>query len=277
MQGLVEDFYLDRTLEDSSISKNEKYLAKEIKSTSLEKAIRFYKELIDSFPKSKLVYRALNNKGFAELELKNKSAAKITFQKIIDSEAMDIESGGVGNGIMGEPYANYKNRAAKTLAKLYIEDSNYKAAIKSLDKTNEYPYRHFCGNEQEADELLMTELYATSYLGLKDTVQALKLLLPNILDNALADNSNIVRLTFKILLGKYSKQELRELFEDSFKLYTTKKIKRNDNSELEECYITFLGTDIQVNSFYFDFAKSTKKQQTIEKICKSSLFYRSLK
>jgi len=276
LQQLVsEDLELDDIINAKDSIKLRQELATDIKETILDKSLEFYQELIDSFPKSKLLFRALNNKGFIELALDDKDEAKITFQKIIDSKADDKEKGGIGSGLMAEPYANYKNRAAKILADISIKEKKYSDAIKYLDLTQKYPYRHFCGNEYAADEIYMSELYAKSYLGLNDRVKALKILLPNILENGLADNSDIVDLAYQTLLKDHQKNELKLKYEQAFKNYQTEKVK-SKNDEYEIYYINFLDTKIELNSWQLDFLKSEEKRKKIDEIYKNSKFYKLL-
>jgi tetratricopeptide (TPR) repeat protein len=132
-QMVNEGLDLEETIEDS-IELRAEY-ATEIKESILEKALGFYNELIDSFPKSKLRFRALNNKGFIELSLEDTAEAKKTFLAILNSIANDKEKGGVGSGLMGEPYANYKNRAARILASIGIQANNWNEALRYLDLT----------------------------------------------------------------------------------------------------------------------------------------------
>lgn len=276
-QLIDEDLDLDETInsKDTTNAKTKEF-AVDVKETILEKALEYYQELIDSFPKSNLLFRALNNKGFVELALDDTEEATKTFLRILDSKADDKEKGGVGSGLMGEPYANYKNRATKVLAKIYIEGKDYKKAIKYLDLTKEFPYRHFCGNEYAAAEIYMCELYAKCYLGLNDTDKALKILLPNLLENGLADNSDIVILTTETLLKRYSKTELRTLFENAFKSYKTEKVKPKDSDEYERYYVTFLDTDIEINSLRLEFIKPEEKLKEIANIYQASKFYKLL-
>lgn len=276
-QLIDEELDLDKTInsKDSTKAKTKEF-AIDIKETILQKALEYYQELIDSFPKSNLVFRALNNKGFVELALGDTEEATKTFQKILDSKADNKEKGGIGSGIMAEPYANYKNRAAKVLAKICIEGNDYKKAIKYLDLTKQYPYRHFCGNEYSADEIYMSELYAKCYFGLNDTDKALKILLPHLLENGLADNSDLVILTTETLLKQYTKAELLSIYEKAFKSYKTEKIKPKDSDEYERYYITFLETDIELNSRRLEFLKPEEKQKEIENIYKTSQFYKLL-
>lgn len=276
-QLIEEELDLDETIDskDSTNAKTKEF-AIDIKETILGKALEYYQELIDSFPKSSLVFRALNNKGFIELALNDTEEVTKTFQQILDSKADDKEKGGIGSGIMAEPYANYKNRAAKVLANIYIEGNDFKKAIKYLDLTKKFPYRHFCGNEYAADEIYMSELYAKCYLGLNDTDKALKILLPHLFDNGLADNSNLVILTTETLLKQYSKTELISIYENAFKSFKTEKIKQKDSDEYERYYITFLETDIDLNTWRLEYIKPEEKQKEIENIYKTSQFYKLL-
>lgn len=275
MQQLVhEDLGLDDVIKADSI-KAVQELATEIKETILYKAIDYYQELIDSFPESKLLFRALNNKGFIELALKDTGDGKLTFLKILNSKADDQEPGGIGSGIMAEPYANYKNRAIKVLADISIQEGNFMEAIKYLDLTNKYPYRHFCGNEYAADDIYMTELYAKSYLGLKNKQKALEVLLPAILENGLADNSDLVKLAYKTLMEEYSKDELQTKYEEAFKNNKVEKVK----TKKEECnryYITFLNIKIVLNSWKLAYLEPGNEQTVINEIYKNSPLYKLL-
>jgi len=276
-QLIDEDLNLNKVINTKDTTEVKiKEFAVDIKETILEKALEYYQELIDSFPQSNLLFRALNNKGFIELALEDTEEAIKTFQIILDSKAEDNEKGGIGSGLMGEPYANYKNRAAKMLAEIYIKAYDYKKAVKYLGLTRQFPYRHFCGNEYAADEIYMSELYAKCYLGLNETDKALKILLPNLLENGLADNSDLVILTTETLLKRYPKAELRTLYENAFKSYKTEKIKPKDSDEYEKYFITFLDTDIEINSWRLEFVKQEEKQKEIEDIYKKSQFYKQL-
>lgn len=276
LQQLVdEDLDLENIINSKDSSRISKELATDIKETILDKALENYNELIDSFPKSKLLFRALNNKGFIELALDDRNEAKKTFLKIIESKADDKEKGGIGSGIMAEPYANFKNRASKILADIHIKDSNYAEAIKYLDLTKKYPYRHFCGNEYASDKIYMSTLYAKCYIGLNNKNEALKILLPNLLENGLANNSNLVELTHKILREQFSKDDLKTKYEQAFKNYQIEKIKNKDN-EYENYFITFLDTKIKLSSWRLEYMKPEEKQKEIDRMYTQSKFYKLL-
>lgn len=276
LQQLIdEELDLNRTINSKDNIKTKTEYAMEIKETILEKALECYQELIDSFPNSKLLYRTLNNKGFIELELDDIDEAKKTFLSILDGKADDKEKGGIGSGIMAEPYSNYKNRASKALANIYIKEKNYKDAVKYLDLTIKYPYRHFGGNEYAADDIYMSELYAKCYIGLNNYEKAYEILLPNILENGLADNSDLVDIAYDALLKKYTREDLKSKYEQAFKNYKVEKVK-SEKEEYEKYFIFFLDTKIELSSWRLEFIKTEEKDKEIESIYKKSRFYKLL-
>lgn len=274
-QIIDEELDLNWTIfSEDSINAKTKY-AIEIKETILEKALEFYQELIDSFPKSKLLYRTLNNKGFIELSLEEFNEAKKTFTLILDSQADDEEEGGIGSGIMAEPYAGYKNRASKAMASICVKEKNYKDAVKYLDLTKKYPYRHFCGNEYAADDIYMSKMYGKCYIGLNEYEKAYKILLPNLLENGLADNSDLVDIAYDALLKKYTKEDLKSKYEKAFKNYKVEKVKI-EKEEYEKYFISFLDTKIELSSWRLEFISTEEIDKEIDSIYKKSRFYKLL-
>lgn len=255
---VYDDLDLDVDIETEDTTDGVSKYAKTVKETILEKALVVYNQLIDSFPKSKLVYRALNNKGFIEVELNDLDEAKQTYLSILNSPADDKERGGIGSGIMGEPYANYKNRAAKQLAEIAIRQKNYQEAIGYLEQTKKHQYQHFCGNEYAADEIYTVTTYAKCYNGLQQTEKAYEMLLPYILENGLADNSELVDFTISILLEKYKKEELKAKFEQAFQNAVIEKGKGGEGTD--RYYIDFLNTKIQLDSWMIADANQAGKK-----------------
>lgn len=256
-----------------------KCISTNIKRTILTKSLDNYQELVDKYPKSKYLYRALNNKGFIELELGDRKNSKNSFLRILNSLANDKENGGTGSGIMGEPFANYKNRAAKTLAKIAILDSDYIGALKYLELTNKYKYKHFCGNEIAEDKLNIIALYGKCYSGLKEYQKADSVLMPYINGNGLAQNEELVETLFQLLLKKYTKSELKIKFDFALEHYYSEMKKYNeDNSEIKLFYIDFLDHKIQLLTWRLMFAEEDKlKEDKIKSIIKEvytkSYFY----
>ena len=271
---VYDDLNLDFHIKEADSTDEKAVYAKEIKETILEKALVVYNQLIDSFPKSKLVYRALNNKGFIEVELDDLGEAKKTYLSILNSPANDKERGGVGSGIMGEPYANYKNRAAKQLAEIAIKQENYQEALGFLEQTKTHKYQHFCGNEYAADEIYTVTAYAKCYNGLQQTEKAYETLLPYIIENGLADNSDLVDFAIKMLLERYKKDELKQKFEEAFKNAIVEKGKGGDGTD--RYYIDFLNTKIQIDSWMIASGDASERNKELNATMIESGFYKRL-
>jgi hypothetical protein len=278
----LQELLLDRLLESeinqdtvdiTAEDKIRRDYAIELKEEVLDKVINNYNELILKFPKSDLVFRTLNNKAFAELENGYKSKAKDTFLKIVNSNANDKEKGGIGSGIMGEPYANYKNRALKNLAQIEVGNKNYSEALTFLEETKKFPYQHFCGNEFAQDKLYIAEIYAQCYLGLNQPEKAFDILLPNIFENGLADNSKVVNLTYNSLSKTYSKIDLKNKLEESFKNLIIKKEKRA-KYEYTSYNINFLSRNIELPNWQFEEITNEQRIKDISiSILNKSEFY----
>lgn len=264
------------TIDIDNEEKIKQKFAIEIKENVLHKVIENYTELITKYPKSKLIFRTLNNKGFAELELKYYAEAEKTFLKILNSAANDKEKGGIGSGLMGEPYANYKNRACKILADLEMKNKKYQEAINYLDFTKNYPYHHFCGNEFASEEIYMAEMYSKCYLGLNQYEKALDILLPNIIENGLASNTELVNITFNALLKNYKKEDLKTQFENSFKNVVAVKETRNKN-EYTYYYINYINRKIELSSWKLnEMMNEQERGKVIAEIQTNSEFYKLL-
>lgn len=272
IQELIDDD-LRYKLDIDSTDINKKEFATEIKEEILNKAIEIYEQLINEHPKSKLVFRALNNKGIAEYQLEDYDTAKTTFLKVLNSNANDKEKGGAGSGIMGEPYANYKNRACEILAEIELKDKNYKEAIHYLDLTKKYPYQHFCGNAHAEEEINIAEMYSKCYLGLNQYEKAYDTLLPHIIENGLASNSDLVNTTVDALLKNYKREELKVLFQNSFKNVIVEKEKKYKD-EYTIFYIRFLNRKIELNSWQLhEMLTVEEKDKVLNEILAKSEFY----
>lgn len=264
-------------LDLENVSKNDSLriradYASEIRNHLLEKSLLYYQNLLDRFPHSTLKYRALSNKAWAELALGNTDEAKEVFLAVISGQANDKERGGKGTGLGAEPYTNYKNNAAKGIATIFLQENDYSSALTYLDLTKKFPYQHFCGNEYAADDIYMSELYAKCYLGLKNYPKAYVALLPNILENNLADNSKLVELAYSALLKNYSRDELKRQFEQvpaSLETISTK----SGKEEYERYFLTFLGVRFQVEPWDFAIIPTQDRARKIAEMCRNSKFY----
>ena len=255
--------YLDTTKLEEKITYE---MLQEHKELILEKALAYFEELIQEFPTSDLRYRAMNNAALVSYELGHNKKAIEYYQNILKSEAKDQEKGGVGQGIMANPYALYKNRACKNLGEIYIQEAKYQEAIKYLDLTAKYPYQHFCGNGHAENEIYMASLYTKSYRGLGEIKKALNYSLPFIFNNDLASNKDIVELSVEILKENFSMEEIGAAFEKACESYYAEE-RKNKNKESKEYFITFLERKIPLpfyELYYIDDIDLTIKEQ-IEK------------
>lgn len=281
IQDLInEELWSTINPNDTTVLTNEEKIKRnfaiEINKNALNKVIKNYEQLIKEYPKSNLLFRALNNKGFAELELNDNKKAKETFLEILKSKANDKEKGGIGSGIMGEPYANYKNRACKMLAELEIKNGNYQEALNYLNETKNFPYQHFCGNEYAADDIYMADSYSKCYLGLNQYEKAYDQLIPNIIENGLASNFVLVNTAINALLKNYKKEDLKIQFENSFKNVTVEKITAN-KSEYTAYNINFLNRKIKLDIWQlYEGMNEAEKQKEYNRILSESEFYKLL-
>lgn len=234
------------------------------KEEILERSLEYYEELIDNYPKSELLYRAINNAALISEKLDYYDEAIGYYETILRSKADDSEKGGVGSGLMGEPYALYKNRACKSLASIYIKQKDYKKALKYIKLTKKYPYQHFCGNEYAADDIYISNLYTICYAELNDIKTALKYALPHLFYNGLASNDSILKTIIETLKKNYSKEELLKELNNSLASIKIKSRKGNEYG-----YLLFLGVEVEIPDglHYFD---NTNGQLDEDKLSKLS-------
>lgn len=251
-----EELDLDKAIKSKDSIKS-KY-ASEIKEAILKKALASFTELIDSFPNSKLLVRTLDFKGTIEYELNYINEAKKTFQSILNSKIGGLVNTGFKSEVIEDPYSYLKNEATERLANIFIDEKNYTEALKYLDLTKIYPYEDFCGNAVAADKLYIAESYAKCYLELNELPKAYEILLPNILDNSLVDNSHLIETTYNALLLTYKKEDLKNQFKQAFLNYQAEKVTSN-NEEYERYFITFLKTRIEFMEFRTDDSERKNK------------------
>lgn len=237
-QMIDEDLDLNDIIKEDS-NKVRKDLAIDMRDGILDKSISIYEDLIEQFPQSKLIFRAKNNMAFALLQMEDDQEAASIFREILISKANDKEPGGIGSGIMGEPYANYKHRAAMTLAEIYIKNSKFDSAIYFIQMADKYPYQHFCGNEYAADEIHAKTLLGKCYVGLNQPDTAIKVMLPELLPNGLASNHYLVPVAVQALEMKYGKENLRMHIDEAFKNFTTE-----DNGD--KYFVTIYGNKLEL-------------------------------
>jgi tetratricopeptide (TPR) repeat protein len=163
-----------------------------------------------------LIAKSFYNMGDIYAVKKNYAKAKEIFSAILDADYDEMDKGGLGEGIMGEPYALYKNNSAKRLAEIALIEKNYSAALNYTDLFYRvYPYHHFCGNEYKSDEIYVAYTYARCYQGLQQTDRAISSLLPECMYSGLASNGYVVEMACDLIREKYSKEQIRQELEQA--------------------------------------------------------------
>lgn len=193
------DLYDDEELEE------EKRLREKYLFLSREK----FSEIVKNHMNSHLYPKSLYNVAVIEEELGNIGDAKYLYKKILESDFDEMESGGVGGGIMGDPYALFKHNSAKRLAELSLETKDYKKALKYISLTEKYPYAHTSGNRIASNQIIVAKIYAKSYIGLNEIDRALYKTMPLVIESGLANNRQLVDLSIELLQTKYSVNQLK--------------------------------------------------------------------
>jgi len=262
---------LDYYLNDNQVDIAVRTLSEHTKNAMLNKSVDLYYELVEGYPNSPWFFYALNNIGYAELAMQQYDKAKEVFQRIIAGDTNNKKKKRAN--LDG---TSFKNRAAKELVKIGIEEGNFQEALTYLDLSAQFPYQHFCGNAFAEEDIYVSLLYAKCYMGLNQPDKAIEVLLPNLLENGFADNSAAVHMVFDILCASYEVDVLRELYKESFKNAKVKTMGVK-GSEYEVDYISFLAVDIDLpSSFSLYSSDGDDREQEINQIYIDSLFYKLL-
>ena len=242
----------------------------------LDSALEYFEEIIKEYPKSNLYHKSLYNSAKISSLLEYENDEIKYLEMILKSDANDKEKSG-RSGLMANPYANFKNEASNRLAVIYIQKKDFKTALKYKKINEKYPLKHFCGNAYAEDEIRTAQLYGEIYIGLGDTKKGLSYLLPQVFNNSLGSNSDIVDFTIKFLKTKYEKEKLVDELNNSIKNYYSRTEKRNDD-EWTDYYIKFLDEEIIVPHWELSFETDQKKiESLLKKVILNSEFYKKLK
>ena len=237
---LIEN--LDTITEKGKIKK-EVYL--EQKDYLLKRALRNYEQLISEYPTSTLYYKALNNRGIIEFEFKMYERAKKSFLEILESKVNDKEEVRVGYGLMAEPYANYRNRAAEMLYEIEFIQKNYEEAKIYLEKSTKHEYHHWCGNAHEEKSFWLAYQRSKIESKLENFEEATKLMIPHLFSRRIMKDQELAKFCLDLLLQVKTKKELIDEFEVGINNYYSRK--RRPDSDYLNYFIMFLGEEIEVD------------------------------
>jgi hypothetical protein len=158
------------------------------------------------------IYRSYYFIGLIYLDTKNTAAAKEVY---IDMLATDFENPNsihaTSYDLWNNPFSQFKHNSCKILAKLAIDDKDYKLALDYIKMADqEYPFEHFCENAHASNEIYLKRMYAKCYNGLGDRNKAIKTLLPYCLANGYASTSELAAELAVLLKEKYSKENIKK-------------------------------------------------------------------
>lgn len=228
-------------------------------------AISDFRFIIDNFKKSDSYPFALYNyaKCLQNLD-KEKEAVKIYKNIIKLSFEPDLLKG--TESIMENPYANFSYYSCISLAELYKEKKNYKKALEYYllaDTANLYVT--FCGNEAfevKADNLNnISECYYKS----GDYKKVIKYLTPFLFDKYYNDETKSGIYFIKSLEEIFSYDEIKNIFEKSFKSL----ILRN-----EKYHIYLFKTELTLINPFSIFEYEFKTKEDAEKFLMQNFLFK---
>lgn len=202
--------------------------------------------------------------------MKNYDSAKESYLKLLKYIKNNIGKtdphSGLTFGSQNEGFIYYTYR---TLANIEMAQKNYNQAIHYLNETQNQHYRQSCGNAIMSEIIGTASLYSDCYSNLKDDEKVSDILIPVI--NILRNSTELTRL-YETLLKKYKKEELKKLFERSFKnLYSKEGIINEYQNTIY--YVKFLDRDIILYDLGFKNLSKNETQKRLNKTLKESLFY----
>ncbi len=232
-----------------------------------DEALAAYQYIIDHHPKNDLYPRAFYNIGCIYIVKKDFEKSIDIFKRIVLSDFNEQEE--LGNGIMADPYTNYKHRSCNFLSHIYFEKEMYDSSLYYFSLADTvFPYLHFCGNEQAANKVFTALRYSEIYQQLKQPDEAIRKLLPAIF-TSLADNSEVLIELNKLLSGR---KDLIEKLNMALKEMYSKKIEIRGYI-YDVHYFKFLNAEIEVPGYFKEKGVDFRIEDAIKNI-KQTKFYK---
>lgn len=201
--------------------------------SAYNKAIATYKRVAKkSAPNSDSYRRALLQIAEIYTEKKNYAAARKQYDHLISLATDD------------------QQMIARKLVNMELSFRNYTNALTVLNNDGNYvPARSFCGNFYAEKTKELAELYFHTYLGLKDSVAAIRAILPEMFYNGLVQNDELVDYVLPVFIGKYGRTFLiNELDKGAMNIVKTEKSKGPP-----EYQTTMFGVVVPIPEFYQSF------------------------
>lgn len=269
----IEDSLLNKIIsENDTISIDSKSIS-HIQSEILLK----YDQFIATYPNSEYLFTAFLGKASNEQGLNQRDNAKKSYLfclKLTEDQKNGKEH---DNQFLSSSKNSYLNQIYKNLADIELENNNFTEAVKFLDKANEHPFQSFCGNAIAMREIFMAEKYSKCYIGLKENEKALDILIPLLIENGLADNSEIIKQAYDLLLKNNTKEDLKIKFEKAFKNLISEK-KMSGTNKYIAYSIKFLDRNVTLPYWkLYDTTTKKDRAEIVKNILKDSKFYAFLK
>ncbi|WP_430907683.1 hypothetical protein [Maribacter sp. 2-571] len=214
----------------------------EVKENMLLFAADQFDALLNQYPNSEFYHKSLYNLILIHRMMADERGERYYLDLMLKSNANDREASGK-TGLMASPYANFKNEASNRLVDIFIGKGNFEKALEYKQLNEKYSYEHFCGNAYAAADLRSVTQYAKIYYGLGETKKAERLLLSNLFNNTLSDNSEVVRLALELLKKEYDMAFLKTSFHTAMNNGYTK---RTTDGRHDDYYIKYLNIEIHV-------------------------------
>jgi tetratricopeptide (TPR) repeat protein len=172
-------------------------------------ALEIYNDIVFNYEKSEVFPLALYNKA-KTLETINDLDLAITIYKKFLVGAYDDEMI-IDANFMSNPYANFSNNSAMSIAKISYDKGNYQRALDYYNLADTvYSYKTSCGNDAMDNYYELILLKAQCLEKLERDDDAVKLCVKYIFKGFLASTDEIVQYLIRLIDKKYSKEEFVE-------------------------------------------------------------------
>lgn len=205
-----------------------------------------------------IIYRSYYFIGLIYMDTKNTSAAKEVYKEMLATDFENPNSAYASyDELWNNPFSQFKHNSCKILAKLALDDSDYKLALTYTKMADtEYPFEHFCGNAHASNDIYLAIMYAKCYEGLGDKEKAIETLLPHCINNGLASNSELVDQLCLLLKEKYTNEKIKQQIESAKAGLYVKEI-RYRGDVYQYYYVNIFNTEVEVvgSSYQIDYRK----------------------
>lgn len=241
----------------------------------LDSALSRFEYIVQNFSDDDIFGRSLYNVGAISMEMDKLEQAKKVFESILKGNLNETED--LGGSIMGDPFTNYKHRAAENLSDIYFIQKDFLNSLKYLVLADTvYKYIGYDANAYEEKEILFAIKYADIYDNAGLRQKAITVMLKCVFYGFAAGEIKD-RLFDKIkeLFTKYGYTNVKKEFDESLNNFKKeKRFSENRNVEYNLFYINYYQTKIYLPGSYDNF--SELKESDVIKNTKKFRFYKFL-